>query len=51
MDLEAYELVLLRRPDDARDYPDEDLERIQQEHHDLVLPDRHDEPARPRRHG
>lgn len=32
MDLEAFELVLLRRPDDAPDYPDEVLERIQAEH-------------------
>ena len=32
MDLEAFELVLLRRPADAPDYPDEELERIQREH-------------------
>jgi hypothetical protein len=32
MDLEAFELVLLRRPASARDYPDEELERIQREH-------------------
>jgi uncharacterized protein len=32
MDLEAFELVLLRRPDGAPDYPDEVLERIQAEH-------------------
>ena len=32
MDLEAFELVQLRRPEDARSYPDEDLERIQEEH-------------------
>jgi uncharacterized protein YciI len=32
MDLEAFELVLLRRPDGAPDYPDEELERIQREH-------------------
>jgi uncharacterized protein YciI len=32
MDLEAFELVLLRRPRDARDYDDETLERIQREH-------------------
>jgi uncharacterized protein YciI len=32
MDLEAFELVLLRRPADAPDYPDEELERIQGEH-------------------
>jgi uncharacterized protein YciI len=30
--LEAFELVLLRRPPDARAYPDDVLERIQQEH-------------------
>jgi hypothetical protein len=29
MDLEAFELVLLRRPASAPDYPDEDLDRIQ----------------------
>jgi uncharacterized protein len=32
MDLEAFELVLLRRPASAPDYPDEDLDRIQREH-------------------
>lgn len=32
MDLEAFELVLLRRPADAPDYPDDVLERIQAEH-------------------
>ena len=32
MDLEAFELVLLRRPADAPDLPDDDLERIQEEH-------------------
>jgi len=32
VDLEAFELVLLRRPDGAPDYPDEELERIQREH-------------------
>jgi len=32
VDLEAFELVLLRRPEDATSYPDEELERIQQEH-------------------
>ena len=32
MDLEAFELVLLRRPQDARSYPEEVLERIQEEH-------------------
>lgn len=32
MDLEAFELVLLRRPDNAPDYPDEVLDRIQREH-------------------
>jgi uncharacterized protein YciI len=32
MDLEAFELVLLRRPANAPDYPDGVLERIQQEH-------------------
>ena len=34
MDLEAFELVLLRRPDDAAPYQDDVLERIQQEHLD-----------------
>jgi hypothetical protein len=32
VDLEAFELVLLRRPASAPDYPDEELERIQREH-------------------
>ena len=32
MDLEAFELVLLRRPASAPDYPGEELERIQREH-------------------
>src|SRR6202046_3738728 len=32
MDLEAFELVLLRRPATAADYPDEELERIQRQH-------------------
>ena len=32
MDLEAFELVLLRRPASATDYPGEELERIQREH-------------------
>jgi uncharacterized protein len=32
MDLEAFELVLLRRPASPADYPDEELERIQREH-------------------
>ena len=32
MDLEAFELVLLRRPEDAPPYADDVLERIQQEH-------------------
>ena len=32
MDLEAFELVLLRLPASAPDYPDEELERIQREH-------------------
>ena len=32
MDLEAFELVLLRRPDNAPDYPDDVLDRIQDEH-------------------
>jgi uncharacterized protein len=34
VDLEAYELVLLRRPENAPDLPEETLERIQQEHLD-----------------
>jgi uncharacterized protein YciI len=32
VDLEAFELVLLRRPEDATSYPEEELARIQQEH-------------------
>jgi len=32
VDLEAFELVLLRRPDHAPDYPGEVLERLQGEH-------------------
>ena len=32
MDLEAFELVLLRRPAGAPDYPENELERIQREH-------------------
>src|ERR1700689_5847388 len=32
MDFGAFELVLLRRPASAPDYPDEDLDRIQLEH-------------------
>ena len=32
MDLEAFELVLLRRPGSAPDYPDDVLDRIQGEH-------------------
>lgn len=32
MSLEAYELVMLRRPDDAPSYDDAALERIQREH-------------------
>jgi uncharacterized protein len=32
VDLEAFELVLLRRPPDAPDLPDDVLERIQGEH-------------------
>jgi uncharacterized protein YciI len=32
MDLEAFELVLLRRPADAPDYPEAELDRIQREH-------------------
>ena len=34
MDLEAYELVLLRRPENAVSYGDDELERIQAEHLD-----------------
>jgi uncharacterized protein YciI len=32
MELEAFELVLLRRPASAPDYPDDELDRIQREH-------------------
>ncbi len=32
MDLEAYELVLLRTPENAPDYDDAEIERIQREH-------------------
>jgi uncharacterized protein len=32
VDLEAFELVLLRRPPSVTDYPDEELEQIQREH-------------------
>jgi uncharacterized protein YciI len=32
VDLESFELVLLRRPDDPRPYDEETLERIQREH-------------------
>jgi uncharacterized protein YciI len=32
MELESFELVILRRPPGARDYDEETLERIQQEH-------------------
>jgi uncharacterized protein len=32
VDLEAFELVLLRRPASPPDYPGEELERIQREH-------------------
>jgi len=32
VDLEAFELVLLRRPARPTDYPEEELERIQAEH-------------------
>ena len=32
MDLEAFELVLLRRPANPREYDDAELERIQREH-------------------
>jgi len=32
VDLEAFELVLLRRPASAPDYPGEELDRIQREH-------------------
>jgi uncharacterized protein YciI len=32
MELESFELVILRRPPDAREYDDETLARIQREH-------------------
>jgi uncharacterized protein YciI len=32
MDLEVFELVVLRRPPDAREYDEETLQRIQSEH-------------------
>jgi uncharacterized protein len=32
VDLEAFELVLLRRPASPSDYPDEELDRIQRDH-------------------
>jgi uncharacterized protein YciI len=32
VDLEAFELVLLRRPPDAPSYPEDELQRIQEEH-------------------
>jgi uncharacterized protein len=32
VELEAFELVMLRRPASAPDHPDEELERIQREH-------------------
>lgn len=32
MELDTYTLVLLRRPDDAPDLPDDELDRIQAEH-------------------
>jgi uncharacterized protein YciI len=32
MDLEAFELVFLRTPENARDYDDAELERIQKQH-------------------
>jgi len=32
VELEAFELVILRRPADAREYDEETLERIQREH-------------------
>ena len=44
MDLEAFELVLLRRPADAPDFPDDVLERIQEEHLSLI---HISEPTRP----
>jgi len=44
MDLEAFELVLLRRPENPPDYDDAELERIQREHlahHDRLRADGH----------
>jgi uncharacterized protein len=32
IDLHAFQLILLRRPDDARDYDDAAIEQIQREH-------------------
>lgn len=32
MELASYTFVLLRRPSDARSYPDDELERIQEQH-------------------
>jgi uncharacterized protein YciI len=32
VDIEAFELVMLRRPADAPEYPDAELDRIQREH-------------------
>jgi uncharacterized protein YciI len=32
MDLESYAFVLLRRPEDAPDFTEEELERIQEQH-------------------
>lgn len=34
MHLEAFELIILRRPENARSYDEETLERIQREHVD-----------------
>ena len=44
MELEAFELVLLRRPASAPDYPDDELDRIQREHLDFHE-DMHPDPA------
>jgi len=44
VDLEAFELVLLRRPENPPDYDDAELERIQREHlahHDRLRADGH----------
>ena len=44
MDLEAFELVLLRTPEDAPDYDEAELQRIQREHlahHDRLRADGH----------